>query len=453
MDRRQFLQTAISTGAIYSLSNLLPNFSLAQQVPEGAKDKLLLVLRFNGAWDTLMCMDGRSKEFLNKAAYTAEDFLSFDDRASAKEYKNSQFGVCMTPLFGYLDEICVVNGILMNQNSSSHETNREYMSSGNIASGSTFFPFALAEAMQRPDFKIGHRMEYEPLRDGGYPNKVHTSTLTSYTNPVIDPFEDILLDDSDAASVQKEIIMQKKKEQDVIKTLNELVKKTSEELKPDPTSENAEGFNQAAFALAGLGSGFLQMATVDMTKDGSLDAHFDHKVRHKKNLTEAFDHVAKIIKFMKATPYKLNPALNKSLFDVVTVVVCSEFSRTAAGEGGDGTGHNQYNNSCLLFGNGVKGGQVIGKSHIYKKSFMGNNGYYGQSRYQAVPFDFKTQLPMTGQAMAAATAEILGTCQPNSTCLDYIYPETIWRTMAQHFDVNSVGTLGTGPILKGLFKS
>ena len=443
IDRRQFLKAAVNAGLVCTVSSMIPSSGFAQ---DAETNQLLLILRFNGAWDTLMMADARTKDYLNQAQFSSAEFLAFDERAAVKQYKGAQLGVCMEPLANYLDDLCIINGVMMNLESSGHETNREYMSSGNVTTGTTFFPFALTQAMQRTNYRIGYHMEYEPLRDGNYSEKVSTKNLNSFSESSEDPYETVLEDDTPAASFQKKILSQKRKEKDTIGILNKLVGKVN-----DVASSTNIGMSQTSLALAGLGSGFLKMAQVDITADGSLDTHSNHKVRHIKNLNEGFEHVAKLIKFMKETPYKLDPA-NKSLFDVTTIVMTSEFARTASPDGTDGTGHNQYNNSCILLGGNVKGGQIIGESQIYKQTeIIAGSGISG-SLFQAKPFNFKTQKSMTKAEMSSTTVGSIATCSPNS-CFDYIYPETIWRTVAQQFGVNSVSTFPTGNVLKNIFKS
>ncbi len=445
MDRRQFIQAAINSGLLFSLSSILPKPALAQQDP-GA-EKLLLVLRFNGAWDTLMAMDARTKEYLNAANFSTSEFLAFDDRTSIKQYKDAQLGISMKPLFEYLDDICIINGVMMNMKSSAHETNREYMSSGNLLTGTTFFPFALAQAIQQPDFRIGYHMEYETLHSGNYANIAPTKNLNSFTESVDDPFESVLDDETTAASMQKRVISQTRKDKDTIVILNKLIDMTKTSL----VTNNSQ-IQQASLALAGLGSGYLKMAQVDMTRDSDLDTHFDHQSTHKTKLTEGFDHLAKMIKFMKETPYRLDPSSQKTLFDMITVVVTSEFARTAYPENELGTAHNQYTNSCLLFGGNVNGGTLIGRSHIYKKSELSlPNSEMTNGLYHATPFNFYTQKPMTKEEHSSTAIETFGTCKGNK-CFDYIYPETIWRTVAQNFGANSVSTFSAGPVLKNLFK-
>lgn len=88
---------------------------------------------------------------------------------------------------------------------------------------------------------------------------------------------------------------------------------------------------------------------------------------HHESLRQAMNALADFIKTLKATPY----GSGKTMWDMTTVVVSSEFGRTSnlnGGEGGFvasfGSGHNYYNNSYLLFGKGVKGGAWLGKNEL-----------------------------------------------------------------------------------------
>ena len=59
------------------------------------------------------------------------------------------------------------------------------------------------------------------------------------------------------------------------------------------------------------------------------------------------------------------------MFDVTTVMVASEFGRTLrapdAPIDNTGTNHNQFSNSILLGGKGIRGGMVIGASDLRRR--------------------------------------------------------------------------------------
>ncbi len=91
--------------------------------------------------------------------------------------------------------------------------------------------------------------------------------------------------------------------------------------------------------------------------------------RHHLQLGKAMSHITDFIKLLKSTKFKQT---NKSLFDVTTVVVSSDFARPSNLSGNEGfpdsagfafgNGHNWRNNNYILFGKGVQGGAWIGEN-------------------------------------------------------------------------------------------
>ncbi len=73
--------------------------------------------------------------------------------------------------------------------------------------------------------------------------------------------------------------------------------------------------------------------------------------------------IASVFKFLKETPFDDT----RSLFDVTTIFVSSEFSRSMRGFGEfatAGNDHNPLTNSFLIGGKGIQGGNVIGQSNF-----------------------------------------------------------------------------------------
>lgn len=89
--------------------------------------------------------------------------------------------------------------------------------------------------------------------------------------------------------------------------------------------------------------------------------------RHHLNVDRAMQAVAALVKQLKTTKFGTT---TKTLFDVTTVVLGTEFARPSnffgneafGGEGNSnfGNGHYWYNNNYIMFGKGVKGGTWVG---------------------------------------------------------------------------------------------
>ena len=153
---------------------------------------------------------------------------------------------------------------------------------------------------------------------------------------------------------------------------------------------------------------------------------------HKQHifLGNTMDQIAAFIKTLKSTPFRNT---NKSLFDMTTVVVGSDYARTSNLNGNDsyvqsgpnafGNGHNWLNNNYILFGKGIKGGSWIGNTdpiiqvgdHVDMSSLASNDlkdivtsssldasrkyidaGYYSNKRTFMVKDILKTVLASAG---------------------------------------------------------
>lgn len=90
--------------------------------------------------------------------------------------------------------------------------------------------------------------------------------------------------------------------------------------------------------------------------------------RHHLNIDRSMQAVAALIKQLKATKFGNT---NKTMFDVTTVVLGTEYARPSNFDGNEaggsgnstnfGNGHYPMNNNYILFGKGVKGGTWIGQ--------------------------------------------------------------------------------------------
>ena len=96
----------------------------------------------------------------------------------------------------------------------------------------------------------------------------------------------------------------------------------------------------------------------------------DESSPHHSNLARTMADVASFVAELKTKPYPGNP--RKKMFDMVTVVISSEFGRpnnfggnVIAGTDGDyplGNGHSYFNNNYILFGKNVSQGIWLGDS-------------------------------------------------------------------------------------------
>lgn len=125
-------------------------------------------------------------------------------------------------------------------------------------------------------------------------------------------------------------------------------------LPPQPGSPGLAAF----FARQALARGMSNSVTVQLQRD--LDTHTSRHPMDQPRLQKAgFDALAALIDDLEATPHPAIPS--ERLLDRTTIVVYSEFTRTALRNAAGGRDHS-LTNSALLLGKGIRGNTVIGAS-------------------------------------------------------------------------------------------
>ncbi len=130
----------------------------------------------------------------------------------------------------------------------------------------------------------------------------------------------------------------------------------------------------------------------------NIDAHGSNQAKQQPQvLKELVNRIALIFKFLRETAYDSQ----RSLFDVTTVMVTSEFARTMRSPGvpidNTGTDHNNLNNTVLIGGKGIRGGQIIGASDFQSADEKLSPAHFEIDQYalkiMGRPFDFATASP------------------------------------------------------------
>jgi len=163
--------------------------------------------------------------------------------------------------------------------------------------------------------------------------------------------------------------------------------------------------------------------------------------------TGAIAKVAEVFKFLETTPFDST----RSLFDVTTLMVVSEMGRTMRVNGNPidqtGTNHNQFSNSLLIGGKGIKGKQVFGASDMPDENAPVSQAHKQMDpileKLMGRPFDFATEKP---RADLPAVFDIQHYLTVN-TVVNSVYslfgvPQAKMRTLGRNLPV--------APVLKGL---
>lgn len=130
-----------------------------------------------------------------------------------------------------------------------------------------------------------------------------------------------------------------------------------------------------------------------------FDVHSAEQAKAQPALfTAALDRLAEIIEGLDETPFDAQ----RSMIDVTTIMVASEFGRTMriAGSpiGATGTNHNALSNSILLGGKGIRGGLVVGASDLASERAQPSGAHRALDpvleKTMGTPFDFAALRPI-----------------------------------------------------------
>lgn len=179
-----------------------------------------------------------------------------------------------------------------------------------------------------------------------------------------------------------------------------------------------------------------------------FDVHATEQAKTQPKLfTSAIGKIATLLKGLHDTPFDNR----RSMFDVTTVMVASEFGRTLrAGDApvhATGTNHNQYSNSILLGGKGIRSGLVIGASDLRDETDEPSAAHIQLDptleKSMGLPFDFATLAPRPDLPAAFDIKDYLTI----GSVVNTIY--TLFGVPKEHYRVPR-RELPTAPVLNGL---
>lgn len=453
ISRRQFLLASIAgcgtlflprlaMGALRPLLEAEPHFFLFISLPGGADQSYLFDAR-----PLAMARAGLMQNFLEEepTPFTGTNGGSTLTTALA------------APLMPFLPDFSVLNGVLMATSFDGHDQNFNYLLTGSPFGGESFLPHLNQFSAQAP------------LPLDGLSRSFGFSGISNESGTVI-------LDPNSAG------------------TLKESLKKL-----PD-ISANTELGSFLASRFAGTASGpgrfsrgsramldgfgkapdlksrllnlesprtddppELQFVTllagafrnsVARTASLSLSENFDtHGYDQAKDQPKTFAAVgaklAGIFSALKNTPFDER----RSILDVTTVLVGTEFGRTMRVDGFPldkiGTNHNPLTNTFLLGGKGIKGGMVVGASDFASVGESLSKAHLQldatKEKTMGLPFDFERMIPRSDSPESFAVSDYLTA----NSLVNTIYglfgvEESHYRT----FDRNG----SKAPSLRGLLK-
>jgi uncharacterized protein (DUF1501 family) len=390
MKRRTFLQSlGVGAGAFMLSSMLRPRSARA------AVDRSFVFCYFRGGWDTLLSLDPRDPDVFTEARRNQTLIeLGWDQLADTYPKtiqqpagSNIDFGPVMGGVMHHYDKMCVVRGMTMD--TVAHEVGRKYFITGMAPRGTAAAGSAVptrivsqqGDMSAFPNLVVGVETynDGDPSFASGLTVNTVADLITTLTDGPSAPDGAVRahLDsyrgraaDCDPANLDKRGLFgllrssQLKARELVSSGLSSKFQFLNAN-DPEMTAISARYgvLNlasvqaQAAMAYQALKYEMAQCVTIEAA--GDLDTHdADWSTDQPDGQFAGWSAIGKLLDDLSTTP---DPSRGGMLIDHTTILAFSEFGRTALLNGRGGRDHS-LTSSCALFGAGVPGNKVIGKS-------------------------------------------------------------------------------------------
>jgi len=403
--RRDVLRIGLGGAATLLLpSASFPGPAQAAALSEDPHFFLMIVL--NGGADNAYTFDARPLAMT--AAGKIQNYLGEEPGLwKGKNGATASVTSLVKPLAPFKDRFSVLNGIVMTPSFDGHAQNMNYLFTGDPFGGDSFIPHLnLADTGRKPgavdaiipaektDFNAQNHSGVIPLEPRvlrGLPKRLR-ELPPAHAN---DPLNKFIRSRIDAAAEGTGILsdgaqlMQK-----ALSDSPDVHQKLASLSKTDPDKSIEE---QSIALIAECFRLSLSRAAVYVLPE-QFDVHAPDLAKAQPQLfTDALGKVSALLQGLVDTPYDSK----RSMFDVTTIMIATEFGRTMRAPempiDATGTNHNQYSNTILVGGKGIRTGLVIGASDMadLNASISGAHKAIDPTLEKTVgkPFDFRTMTP------------------------------------------------------------
>lgn len=426
MNRRNFLKTSsvLVSGSFFS--QFFP-FGLAKAIAQTAtaEDHFFVLLQVEGGMDVTLGLDPRTH---GDGSDQNDVFLEYSEQ-DIIQAGNIRLGPAAESLKNYYNDLLIVNGINMRRDAG-HEALRDYMASGSGDGKTALLPIEIAATTQVGP--MGLLINNSVAAGKRRLVMTHTRELSNVSDANGELMQLIDLASSNSGASFMQAVSGLISAQQPLETLAASLKKYKE-----TNGELQDGKKDSVIAALSFQSGLSRQAILRVTNNNNpidLDTHSNHEGRHLASQKSVWDSVAETFSVFKSIEYKTS-----TLFDHTTFMVQTEFSRTPFLNNSRGKDHNPYTNSILLAGKGINGNQVIGGSHVIKKS----ESRLGIAQHISTPLDY-------------STGALIHKRENATNNVGLIFPENVARTVAKIFgdpsDFSSVSLDGT-KVIPGIVKA
>jgi hypothetical protein len=276
------------------------------------------------------------------------------------------------PLMPFRDRFSILNGVVMTPSFDGHQQNMNFLFTGDPFGGRSFIPhlnlpetglkagavdaIEPAESTEAAITNHAGVIPLEPRILHGLPEQLRELPPAHRNDPVMSFVRSRL----DAAASGRGVVS------DGAKLMRDALDASPEvHAKLAALSAANSSLSPEEQCVALIGECFrlsLSRAAIYVLPE-QFDVHAPEQAKSQPELfSSAIGKIAVLFKGLIETPYDNR----RSMLDVTTVMVTSEFGRTMRAPDmpieATGTNHNQYSNTILLGGKGIKGDLVIGES-------------------------------------------------------------------------------------------
>jgi len=463
VDRRSFLRlagsgaSALYVGTASTSLGLMPNIALGD---ETSNDRFLLQIFVPGGFDPAYLFDSRPRTLIDA------NLWSFYGKEEPKSWEgaNGQSTLVTNatdPLAPWKDRFSVINGVIMTPGFDGHDQNANAYFSGNPFGGESFIP-----VLNR---NVNQQLPMDGIKSGqtfiaagsGFGQTIamgldSAKTLLGRVKAMGDLHQHPISNFTAARFKSTGQAGQGRFSKGATEAANAhglmlpLADKLTHVSVPTPIENEPPSLTFGRLALEMFRGRIARSAILfaeSIAPNFFSDTHDKESAMKTPEAALAYaNFYAALFKLLVETPFDDR----RSMWDVTTLVINSEFSRTLRGMNGKdpvlerGTDHNPLNNSILIGGGGIKGGMVVGESDIRTPEEVVSEAHltFDKERFKVMgkPFDFEAYRPR---------ADLMKVYDDKQ----YLTVASVTNTLYKRFDVPQAKwlTLGrNGPIAKPL---
>ncbi|MEA2989786.1 MAG: hypothetical protein QOG83_2497 [Alphaproteobacteria bacterium] len=400
--RRDFLK--VSLGAAGTI--LLPGQTFLQAAEPTGDPHFFLMIVLNGGADSSYMFDARPLSMTQ--AHKIQNYLGRPPAPWAGRNGTAALATSLTkPLAGFRDRFSILNGVLMTPSFDGHLQNMNFLFTGNPFGGDSFVPHLnLAETGREPQsldsimstdsvvMSVNNHSGVVPLHPGSVGGL--TATLKQVEpleagSELSDHIRGRMTANSTGPGRMAAATRQMLSGLDLSPRVHRQLARLSRPWTVRTPEQQTMALIAECFRLS------ISRSAIYVPTE-FFDVHAAEKAKEQPKLfADAIVKIAALLQGLAETPFDKQ----RSMFDVTTVMVASEFGRTL--RGGDspiddtGTHHNQYSNSILIGGKGIRGGLVIGASDLAHETEEPSQAHLScdpmLEKSMGRPFDFATLRP------------------------------------------------------------